>query len=189
MKKCILSTLTALTLALTLVSPAAMAAESGLCPDSIEAEHVLAEEVDLPDNAGLLAGYAEQVLYGGIPGGFALYGVNNPAKNTLPSEMDKEIYDKLKAWIGQAAAGTAATSVDEHGTYVTFSMLAKTLENKPAKTRWTAEDIRALDNTITDPFETQSKQAVNLIYSSISHAAAIVRALIADCPYELYRSR
>lgn len=164
----------------------AMAAESGLCPDSIEAEHVLAEEVDLPDNAGLLAGYAEQVLYGGIPGGFGLFGVNNPAKNTLPSELDKELYDKLKAWIGQAAAGTAATSVDEHGTYVTFSMLTKTLENKPAKTRWTAEDIRALDNTITDPFETQSKQAVNLIYSSISHAAAIVRALIADCPYELY---
>ena len=59
MKKCILSTLTALTLALTLVSPAAMAAESGQSPDSIGLEYVLTEEDAPPDNAGLLAGYVE----------------------------------------------------------------------------------------------------------------------------------
>ena len=126
------------------------------------AETLLPDASGLPDHDALFYGYLLQRA--GVSDNATLMA---DAGSRL-SASDKELYDKLKAYIAKIADG------DETKTTCVF--------NYPGFPQtWTAEEL-GVSNCLSDEGEAATRAKLAQYYDT----NAIFDALLSDCPYELY---
>ncbi|SDG77169.1 YDG domain-containing protein [Marvinbryantia formatexigens] len=129
----------------------------------------------LPDNDTLYAGYAQRILYGGISLYSSSYG-----ESTLTG-LDLKIYRLLKERITAVASGTASST----SFTLTWEELGIT------QTTWTEEELGVpIWKDENKPMNGLAEEAEAAVLKGIGYDAgrvpAIISALLADCPYELY---
>ena len=129
----------------------------------------------LPDNDTLYAGYAQRILYGGISLYSSSYG-----ESTLTG-LDLKIYRLLKERITAVANGTASST----SFMLTWEELGIT------QTTWTEEELGVpIWKDENKPMNGLAEEAEAAVMKEIGYDAgrvpAIISALLADCPYELY---
>lgn len=127
--------------------------ETNITSDAVWSEEVVGSwisEVELPESEELFAGYVDKMFYGG----FSFFGTS--AREHLPSDATKAMYDELKAEILKVAAGELASTVFTHnnGSGITF--------------------------TYTNTTSTAAAEAFR------ADLGMVIDALLHDCPYELY---
>ncbi len=129
--------------------------------ESTTVTETVSPEVDLPANDELFAMYAEQKLYGNE---WATYGT---AARANLNPVEQAFYDALKAEIEKVAASGGSTH---------FALT----EVSGLKTEWTREELGV--ESIGDD---QVKAAVEQFKAQFN-TTNIVRALLGDCPFDLY---
>lgn len=153
--------LMALAMVLTLVSQPAHALTSGEpCTFTLDVtvSNSVAADADLPENDELFALYAEGKLYG-----YEMSTFGTAAREGL-NPVEQSIYDALKAEIESVAANGGNTVF--------------TLSDVPGlKTVWTNEEAS---------FSDQDTSQVLSAFAAQFNSKAIMKALLSDCPYDLY---
>ncbi len=161
-----------LALICTLLPTSALAEEMTILTPG---ETVVVGEQGGMDNDALLDAYVQQMidaplskprLRGVSTAGAALTGVN------------KAIYDIMKERIGQIASGEAASTVIQ----INKEQLTDRVPNLPVGP-WTRTDLGTAvvaDGYVSTDAMAAAEKKMNLDFS------AILNALLADCPYELY---
>ncbi len=166
--KRILGILLVLFLAPVLLAPSGAAAESG---EVLLEEVVMAESAGTlsgPSNASLADGYARKVLYPERS--------SRAARNvgeTLTG-ADRLLYDCLKRDIEQVAAGSLDSTKFEYPLSDFFSKLSY------------SEEELGTPIVVNGAISADAADAVNALTVNTFNREAVIHALLADCPYDLY---
>lgn len=134
---------------------------------SITAESVLVtDNIDLPDSDELFEGYVEKTFYGDY--GASVFSTT--ARNNL-SEANAKIYDALKPEIAKIANGESTSAIIS----ISDSLLPKAT--------FTPEELGV--TSFTESTINTAKANINAEKLGFDFAI-ICKALMNDCPYELY---
>ena len=133
-----------------------------LVEDETVYTEIVVDDADLPDNDELFAMYVEQELYDSQ---WTTFGT--AARENL-NAAEQGIYDALKAEIENVAANGGST---------TF-ILTDMTDMIGLKTEWTAEElgVESIEDT----------SAVQALFEAQYDQQKIIRALLSDCPFDLY---
>ncbi len=136
--------------------------------------------VELPDNEELFAGYADKMFYGGI----SLYG--RSAREQLgdgsgTETMAQKLYDSLKTNMESVADGSLVSTTFTIDTAALGATVAYTNTDLGVSTIWGPNDA---EGNLTIASDAQA--ALNTAFWGQFNIAAVVDALMHDCPYELY---